>query len=191
MNLHYQRILYLCSGSPFKAVWLARYRQREERDLTFRFMVKKTQKRTTPGIPRWSPTRVLIWRSSACLWESGRDPEFSDVYGRTWKKDVLPWYMKLVGRFLLGGPMPTYTSSDPWEPSSSDVDLGRQACLQMSTERIRIRVEVSFARLPCCPCIKMTSRSCVAVTARPSLTRHQHTYLVLLSGREVVLMNDQ
>ncbi|OIW33312.1 hypothetical protein CONLIGDRAFT_628188 [Coniochaeta ligniaria NRRL 30616] len=39
----------------------------------------------TPGIPRWSPTRVLVWRSSAYLWESGRDPEFSDVYGRTWK----------------------------------------------------------------------------------------------------------
>ncbi|KAJ9158513.1 hypothetical protein NKR19_g3250 [Coniochaeta hoffmannii] len=41
------------------------------------------KKRTTPGIPRWSPTRVLVWRSPAYRWESGRDPEFSDVYGRT------------------------------------------------------------------------------------------------------------
>ncbi|OIW24922.1 hypothetical protein CONLIGDRAFT_75840 [Coniochaeta ligniaria NRRL 30616] len=46
----------------------------------------KRSKRTTPGIPRWSPTRVLVWRLSAYLWESGRDPELSDIYGRTWKK---------------------------------------------------------------------------------------------------------
>ncbi|KAB5513341.1 hypothetical protein GE09DRAFT_632006 [Coniochaeta sp. 2T2.1] len=46
---------------------------------------KHKKERTTPGIPRWSPTRVLVWRLSAYLWESGRDPEFSDIYGRTWK----------------------------------------------------------------------------------------------------------
>ena len=37
---------------------------------------------TTPGIPRSSPTRVLVWLSLAYLWESGRDPEFSSGYGR-------------------------------------------------------------------------------------------------------------
>ncbi|KAK1447741.1 hypothetical protein CMEL01_09580 [Colletotrichum melonis] len=42
----------------------------------------KPQKRTTPGI-RWSsPTQLLIRPSLAYLWESGRDPEFSNGYGR-------------------------------------------------------------------------------------------------------------
>ncbi|KAK2034253.1 hypothetical protein LX32DRAFT_418056 [Colletotrichum zoysiae] len=37
---------------------------------------------TTPGI-RWSsPTQLLIRPSLAYLWESGRDPEFSNGYGR-------------------------------------------------------------------------------------------------------------
>ncbi|KAH7376914.1 hypothetical protein B0T11DRAFT_24956 [Plectosphaerella cucumerina] len=37
---------------------------------------------TTPGI-RWSsPTQLLIQPSLAYLWESGRDPEFSDGCGR-------------------------------------------------------------------------------------------------------------
>ena len=45
---------------------------------------KNDKKHTTPGIPRSSPTLVLIWRFPACLWESGRDPEFSGSYGRMW-----------------------------------------------------------------------------------------------------------
>ncbi|KAK1486450.1 hypothetical protein CTAM01_12175, partial [Colletotrichum tamarilloi] len=41
-------------------------------------------KHTTPGI-RWSsPTQLLIRPSLAYLWESGRDPEFSNGYGRMW-----------------------------------------------------------------------------------------------------------
>ncbi|KAB5581096.1 hypothetical protein GE09DRAFT_462968 [Coniochaeta sp. 2T2.1] len=56
-------------------------------------------KRTTPGIPRWSPTpRVLVWRLSAYLWESGRDPEFSDIYGRTWRKRTLVLLLGLLLR---------------------------------------------------------------------------------------------
>ncbi|KAF4971946.1 hypothetical protein FZEAL_9716 [Fusarium zealandicum] len=40
------------------------------------------RKDNRPGI-RWSsPTQLLIRPSSAYLWESGRDPEFSDGYGR-------------------------------------------------------------------------------------------------------------
>ncbi|KAM5513930.1 hypothetical protein FOXYSP1_04897 [Fusarium oxysporum f. sp. phaseoli] len=40
------------------------------------------QKHTTAGI-RWSsPTQLLIRPLPAYLWESGRDPEFSDRYGR-------------------------------------------------------------------------------------------------------------
>ncbi|KAG9554514.1 hypothetical protein KCU71_g11232, partial [Aureobasidium melanogenum] len=43
---------------------------------------KKT-KRTAAGIPTWSPTVVLICRSTAYVWQSGRDAQFSADYGRT------------------------------------------------------------------------------------------------------------
>jgi hypothetical protein len=40
------------------------------------------KKHTTVGI-RWSsPTQLLIHRSEACVWQSGRDAQFSSVYGR-------------------------------------------------------------------------------------------------------------
>ena len=40
------------------------------------------QKHTTGGIPRWSPTLVLVTRFSAYVWQSGRDAQFSLTYGR-------------------------------------------------------------------------------------------------------------
>ena len=44
--------------------------------------IKRKKKHTTPGI-RWSsPTQLLVRRLVAYLWESGRDPEFSTIYGR-------------------------------------------------------------------------------------------------------------
>jgi hypothetical protein len=46
---------------------------------------KKTKKHTTAGIRWWSPTQLLICRSEAWIWESGRDPSFSPVYGRMYK----------------------------------------------------------------------------------------------------------
>ncbi|KAG9981137.1 hypothetical protein KCU78_g21557, partial [Aureobasidium melanogenum] len=46
----------------------------------------KKAKRTAVGIPLWSPTRVLICRSTAYVWQSGRDAQFSADCGRTW------WY---------------------------------------------------------------------------------------------------
>ncbi|KAG9674117.1 hypothetical protein KCU99_g3632, partial [Aureobasidium melanogenum] len=42
------------------------------------------QKRTAAGIPTWSPTVVLICRSTAYVWQSGRDAQFSADYGRTY-----------------------------------------------------------------------------------------------------------
>ena len=42
----------------------------------------KRQKHTTGGIPRWSPTLVLVARFSAYVWQSGRDAQFSLTYGR-------------------------------------------------------------------------------------------------------------
>jgi hypothetical protein len=42
----------------------------------------KRQYHTTDGIPRWSPTLVLVVRFSAYVWQSGRDAQFSLTYGR-------------------------------------------------------------------------------------------------------------
>ena len=44
--------------------------------------LSKRQKHTTGGIPRWSPTLVLVARFSAYVWQSGRDAQFSLTYGR-------------------------------------------------------------------------------------------------------------
>jgi hypothetical protein len=43
---------------------------------------QKDKKHTTGGIPRWSPTLVLVARFSAYVWQSGRDAQFSLTYGR-------------------------------------------------------------------------------------------------------------
>jgi hypothetical protein len=43
---------------------------------------QKSQKHTTCGIPRWSPTLVLVARFNAYVWQSGRDAQFSLTYGR-------------------------------------------------------------------------------------------------------------
>jgi hypothetical protein len=45
----------------------------------------KDKKHTTGGIPRWSPTLVLVARFSAYVWQSGRDAQFSLTYGRMYQ----------------------------------------------------------------------------------------------------------
>jgi hypothetical protein len=45
-------------------------------------MSKTTTKHTAAGIPTWSPTVVLICRSTAYVWQSGRDAQFSADCGR-------------------------------------------------------------------------------------------------------------
>ncbi|KAG9660036.1 hypothetical protein KCU98_g22208, partial [Aureobasidium melanogenum] len=37
----------------------------------------RSTKHTAAGIPTWSPTVVLICRSTAYVWQSGRDAQFS------------------------------------------------------------------------------------------------------------------
>ncbi|KAH0367165.1 hypothetical protein KCU65_g4855, partial [Aureobasidium melanogenum] len=44
---------------------------------------RQTAKRTAAGIPTSSPTVVLICRSTAYVWQSGRDAQFSADCGRT------------------------------------------------------------------------------------------------------------
>jgi hypothetical protein len=46
----------------------------------------RSRKHTTGGIPRWSPTLVLVARFSAYVWQSGRDAQFSLTYGRMYLK---------------------------------------------------------------------------------------------------------
>ncbi|TVY87267.1 hypothetical protein LAWI1_G007411 [Lachnellula willkommii] len=48
----------------------------------------KKQKHTTAGIRWWSPTQLLICRSEACVWQSGRDAQFSSVYGQQRREAV-------------------------------------------------------------------------------------------------------
>ena len=43
---------------------------------------KILQKHTATSIRWWSPTQLLIGRSEACLWQSGRDADYSSVCGR-------------------------------------------------------------------------------------------------------------
>ncbi|KAG9704382.1 hypothetical protein KCU73_g18047, partial [Aureobasidium melanogenum] len=43
----------------------------------FRAIQKERSKHTAAGIPTWSPTVVLICRSTAYVWQSGRDAQFS------------------------------------------------------------------------------------------------------------------
>jgi hypothetical protein len=49
----------------------------------------KRPKHTTGGIPRWSPTLVLVARFSAYVWQSGRDAQFSLTYGRMYQITVV------------------------------------------------------------------------------------------------------
>ena len=61
---------------------------------------------TTGGIPRWSPTLVLVARFSAYVWQSGRDAQFSLTYGRMYYFPLIwhlssfnriPWVSKWMG----------------------------------------------------------------------------------------------
>ena len=45
-------------------------------------MSMRQKRHTTAGIRWWSPTQLLISRSKACVWQSGRDAQLSLVYGR-------------------------------------------------------------------------------------------------------------
>jgi hypothetical protein len=54
------------------------------RSASTRAKVLHQQNHTTGGIPRWSPTLVLVARFSAYVWQSGRDAQFSLTYGRMW-----------------------------------------------------------------------------------------------------------
>jgi hypothetical protein len=55
---------------------------------------EQKQKHTTGGIPRWSPTLVLVARFSAYVWQSGRDAQFSLTYGRMCQCPVCIKYIR-------------------------------------------------------------------------------------------------
>jgi hypothetical protein len=60
--------------------------------LSTKRLQQKTKKHTTGGIPRWSPTLVLVARFSAYVWQSGRDAQFSLTYGRMYLEIVRAKY---------------------------------------------------------------------------------------------------
>ena len=49
---------------------------------------KKAKKHTTMRIRWWSPTQLLIHRSEAYVWQSGRDAQCSSVCGRMYQQIV-------------------------------------------------------------------------------------------------------
>jgi hypothetical protein len=63
-------------------------------------------KHTAAGIPTWSPTVVLICRSTAYVWQSGRDAQFSADCGRMCLMSCSTWYIIYLShgprRVLLG-----------------------------------------------------------------------------------------
>jgi hypothetical protein len=63
---------------------------------------EEMQKHTTGGIPRWSPTLVLVARFSAYVWQSGRDAQFSLTYGRMYELQ-LQRVLTTFGSFRYGG----------------------------------------------------------------------------------------
>jgi hypothetical protein len=67
----------------------------------------KIQKHTTGGIPRWSPTLVLVARFSAYVWQSGRDAQFSLTYGRMCSISNIKQYIPFVScsTFFLINPL--------------------------------------------------------------------------------------
>jgi hypothetical protein len=69
-------------------------------------MTPKRQKHTTGGIPRWSPTLVLVARFSAYVWQSGRDAQFSLTYGRMYQY-CLDYHFQKLPLFGLGGAIQT------------------------------------------------------------------------------------
>ncbi|KAG9740014.1 hypothetical protein KCU73_g9327, partial [Aureobasidium melanogenum] len=64
------------------ALWIPS-RLRRDNKLQAKPKAKEQTKRTAAGIPTWSPTVVLICRSTAYVWQSGRDAQFSADCGRT------------------------------------------------------------------------------------------------------------
>ncbi|KAG9667688.1 hypothetical protein KCU99_g8801, partial [Aureobasidium melanogenum] len=52
------------------------------------------------GIPTWSPTVVLICRSTAYVWQSGRDAQFSADCGRITQrmanKAIERWELQVI-----------------------------------------------------------------------------------------------
>ena len=71
------QIIHMASNTALRSDCL-----RIERRNLSRGKKAKRQKHTTGGIPRWSPTLVLVARFSAYVWQSGRDAQFSLTYGR-------------------------------------------------------------------------------------------------------------
>ena len=65
-----------------------------------RKIIKNKTKHTAAGIPTWSPTVVLICRSTAYVWQSGRDAQFSADCGRMCLVSVFSHHKPLAPSIL-------------------------------------------------------------------------------------------
>jgi hypothetical protein len=76
----------------------------------------KRQKHTTGGIPRWSPTLVLVARFSAYVWQSGRDAQFSLTYGRMYLYEFVTIYKNPLSKVSSGLERKAAAEGHPQQP---------------------------------------------------------------------------
>jgi hypothetical protein len=81
-GLYQTRLLFELSSSARNALCLLVAKESIVLSIRSIRYEQKKHKHTTGGIPRWSPTLVLVARFSAYVWQSGRDAQFSLTYGR-------------------------------------------------------------------------------------------------------------
>ncbi|KEQ87886.1 hypothetical protein M438DRAFT_134327, partial [Aureobasidium pullulans EXF-150] len=75
-SIRTQRLLSSYIRGRYRLLYTLAIRQRRSR------LGGAKAKHTAAGIPTWSPTVVLICRSTAYVWQSGRDAQFSADCGR-------------------------------------------------------------------------------------------------------------
>jgi hypothetical protein len=86
------RLLHDATGHRYRKALTARFKGKLCAKFQSRLMLEQKQKHTTGGIPRWSPTLVLVARFSAYVWQSGRDAQFSLTYGRMCQDQLFATY---------------------------------------------------------------------------------------------------
>ncbi|CAL3968743.1 unnamed protein product [Diplocarpon coronariae] len=74
------------------------------------------------GIRWWSPTQLLICRSEACVWQSGRDAQFSSVCDRMWHAGEFSRTIRRAARRPRGLAAALTGSSRRAPPASSSSD---------------------------------------------------------------------
>ena len=106
---------------------------------------KKLQKKhTTAGIRWWSPTQLLICRSEACVWQSGRDAQFSAAGGaRASDRRPRNWFLGSGNRKFA---LPLLTRHAPIENAESRTWTRKRCCLKHQRPITASLLRVSWNR---------------------------------------------